>query len=113
MTQLLDLIGSIPDLPDEPRVVASGNFATPHQLLDEVDGGLDRWRLWLLNAQNGIPDREGMVLETSFVGPGMRKSPRLRYVPSRLSLVPRLFHTVQRPDVVIVHTAPPHKGLLS
>ncbi len=113
MTQLLDLIGSIPDLPDEPRVVASGNFATPHQLLDEVDGGLDRWRLWLLNAQKGIPDREGMVLETSFVGPGMRKSPRLRYVPSRLSLVPRLFHTVQRPDVVIVHTAPPHKGLLS
>lgn len=113
MSQLLDLIGSVPNLPDEPRIVASGNFAAPLPILAEIDRGLDRWRLCMLNAQKGIPDREGMVLETSFVGPGMRKSPRLRYVPSRLSMVPRLFHTAMKPDVVVLHTSTPHKGLVS
>ena len=44
----------------------------------------------MLNGQPGLPDRDGVTLETSFVGPGMRRSPRLSYVPSRLSLVPTL-----------------------
>ena len=113
MSALLDLIKAIPNLPAEPRVVASGNFATPLQTLAEIDAGLDRWRLCVLNPQKGIPDREGMVLETSFVGPGMRKSPRLRYVPSRLSMVQRLFDTAMKPDVVVLHTSVPRKGLVS
>ena len=35
----------------------------------------------------------------------MRNSPRLRYIPSRLSLVPVLFRERARPDVVVVHTS--------
>ena len=52
-----------------------------------------------------MPDREGVTLETCFVGPGMRRSPQLRYIPSRLSLVPVLFRKRARPDVVVVHTS--------
>ena len=54
-----------------------------------------------------------MELETAFVGPGMRRSPRLAYVPSRLSLVPRLFATTCPPDVVLVHTSVPREGKVS
>ena len=80
-------------LPGIPRVVSSGNFAAPSLALRVLDGAVECFRLNVLNAQTGLPDREGITLETSFVGPGMRFSPRLRYVPSRLSLVPRLFAT--------------------
>ena len=51
--------------------------------------------------------------ETPFVGPGMRRSPTLSYVPARLSLVPRLFATTLPPDVVCVTVAPLHDGELS
>jgi len=88
-----------------PRVVSSGNFATPSQLLHVVDSALPAYRLNMLNAQPGVPEREGVELETSFVGPGMRHSPRLRYLPCRLSLVPRLLATSLPPDVVLVHTS--------
>lgn len=95
------------------RVVASGNFATPHTLLAAFDKSVSEYRLHMLNAQPGIPDREGVTLETCFVGPGMRKSPRLAYIPSRLSLVPVLFRTTRRPDVVLLHTSLPRKGIVS
>ncbi len=100
-------------LPEQPRVVASGNFATPWQLLAEVDQLLPTYRLWVLNAQPGMPDREGVELETSFVGVGMRSSPRLHYIPSRLSLVPRLFQIANPPDVVLLHTSTPRDGTVS
>jgi acyl-CoA hydrolase len=100
-------------LPEQPRVVASGNFATPWQLLDEVDRLLPSYRLWVLNAQPGVPDREGVELETSFVGIGMRSSPRLHYIPSRLSLVPLLFEQANPPDVVLLHTSLPRDGSVS
>ncbi len=100
-------------LPEEPRVVASGNFATPWQLLAEVDRLLPSYRLWMLNAQPGVPDREGVELETSFVGAGMRSSPRLHYIPSRLSLVPLLFEKANPPDVVLLHTSVPRDGSVS
>jgi hypothetical protein len=77
-------------LPPDPRVVVSGNHATPWHTLGLVDAALPAYRLWALNGQPGLPDRDGVVLETPFVGPGMRRSPRLRYLPSRLSLVPTL-----------------------
>ena len=54
-------------------------------------GALPRYRLNVLNAPHGIPAREGVVHETSFVGVGMRRSPALAYVPSRLSMVPELW----------------------
>ncbi len=101
------------NLPEEPRVVVSGNFATPRHLVAEIDRLLPAYRLWALNGQPGLPDREGVVLETSFVGPGMRHSPRLRYVPSRLSMVPALFRRNMAPDLVVLHTSLPHAGHVS
>jgi acyl-CoA hydrolase len=100
-------------LPTEPRVVVSGNFATPRWLLAEIDRLVPAYRLWALNGQPGLPDREGVVLETSFVGPGMRRSPRLRYVPSRLSMVPALFRRNMAPDLVVLHTSVPYDGQVS
>lgn len=109
----MDLATLLADLPDDPRVVVTGNHASPGHLLGLVDGLLPSYRLWMLNAQRGIPDRDGVVLETPFVGPGMRRSPRLRYTPSRLSLVPRLFRTTQPPDLVLLHTTRPRDGKVS
>lgn len=100
-------------LPEEPRIVVSGNFATPWHLVGEIDRLLPTYRLWALNGQPGLPDREGVVLETSFVGPGMRQSPRLRYVPSRLSMVPALFYRNMAPDLVVLHTSLPRDGQVS
>jgi acyl-CoA hydrolase len=108
-----ELRRALSDLPEQPRVVASGNFATPWQLLEEVDKLLSTYRLSVLNAQHGMPDREGVELETSFVGVGMRSSPRLHYIPSRLSLVPTLYESANPPDVVLVHTSLPRDGKVS
>lgn len=92
-------------LPDQPRVVASGNFATPTELLDAVDHSLPAYTLHMLNAQGTLPSRPGVIHETTFVGPGMRKTPGLHYVPCRLSLVPVLFHRRLPPDLVLIHTS--------
>ena len=100
--QLKTILGN---LPANPRIVASGNFATPNILLSAADSEISEFRLNMLGAQKGIPDREGITFESSFVGPGMRRSPRLSYVPSRLSLVPVLFRDHFRPDVVLLHTS--------
>ncbi|HEX2705994.1 MAG TPA: acetyl-CoA hydrolase/transferase C-terminal domain-containing protein [Candidatus Lustribacter sp.] len=97
----------------QPRVVASGNAATPWQLLAIVDEALPEYRLNMLNAHAGLTWREGVVHETSFVGAGMRKSPGLAYVPARLSLVPRLFRQALFPDAVILHTSAPVNGKVS
>jgi acyl-CoA hydrolase len=90
---------------DNPRVVASGNFATPKTLLRAVDSVFPAYRLNMLNAQPGIPNREGITYETAFVGPGMRHHERLVYIPARLSLVPELFRDHYKPDVVLLHTS--------
>jgi acyl-CoA hydrolase len=100
-------------LPANPRVVVTGNFGTPWTLLGAIDAALPTFRLYAINAQPGIPNRDGVTLETSFVGPGMRKSPRTWYYPSRLSLVPRLFRSTLSPDVVLLHTSVPHDGTVS
>ncbi len=111
--RLEDLPTLLADVPPDPRVVASGNVATPLELLAAVDKALPAYRLNVLNAQPGIPDRDGVVHETSFVGAGMRGSARLAYVPSRLSLVPTLFGRTLPPDVVLLHTSPPRDGKVS
>ncbi|WP_290050183.1 acetyl-CoA hydrolase/transferase family protein [Amycolatopsis solani] len=96
-----------------PRVVVSGNFATPSRALAVLDAALAEYRLFALNAQSGLPDRPGVLLETPFVGPGMRGRAGLRYFPSRLSLVPQLLKEALPPDVVLVHTSVPVDGVVS
>jgi acyl-CoA hydrolase len=109
----VDLQGALRSLPADPRVVVSGNHAVPWHTLGLVDGALDAYRVWVLNAPPGLPDRDGVTPETSFVGPGMRRNPRLSYVPSRLSMVPTLFDTRLPPDAVVLHTTPPRDGKVS
>ena len=99
--------------PGVPRVVVSGNAATPWPAVHELDRVVAEYRLWMLNAGPGVPTRVGVTAETSFVGPGMRHHPALSYLPSRLSLVPTMFRVATPPDVVIIHCAPPVDGQLS
>ncbi|MBZ5736647.1 acetyl-CoA hydrolase/transferase family protein [Nocardioides mangrovi] len=109
----MDLAHALAALPADPRIVVTGNHATPWHTLGLVDAAVPSYRLWMLNAQAGVPDRDGVVLETSFVGPGMRRSPRLSYVPSRLSMVPTLFGRQLPPDAVVIHTTRPRDGKVS
>jgi acyl-CoA hydrolase len=101
-------------LPDNPRIVISGNAAIPHDAIPIIDRSLERYIIHALNATPGAaPVRDGVTAETCFVGSGMRKHPGLAYVPARLSLVPRLFAGPLPPDAVVVHCAPPRDGQLS
>ncbi|HTW17692.1 MAG TPA: acetyl-CoA hydrolase/transferase C-terminal domain-containing protein [Nocardioides sp.] len=109
----MDLARALETLPADPRVVVTGNHATPWHTLGLLDAALPSYRLWALNGQPGLPDRDGVTLESSFVGPGQRRSPRLRYVPARLSMVPRLFADRLPPDVVVLHTTRPRDGKVS
>ncbi|MGY2873426.1 acyl-CoA hydrolase [Marmoricola sp. URHA0025 HA25] len=109
----MNLSDVLRSLPAEPRVVVSGNHAVPFHTLKLVDAALERYRLWVLNAPAGLPDREGVTYETPFVGVGMRRSERLSYVPCRLSLVPSLFRTTMAPDLVVLNTTRPHNGKVS
>jgi len=98
---------------DEPRVVVSGNFATPWELVRILEATLPRCRAFILNPQEGWPIREGFVTESPFVGPGARKDPYLDYLPMRLSLVPRLFALNRPPDAVLVTASAPKNGKVS
>ncbi len=109
-SQLAEVLGR---LPGTPRVVASGNEVAPLRALSVLDSAVAEYRLYMLNAPRGIPDRDGVTYETSFVGAGMRDHPRLVYVPCRLSLVPVLLRDHLTPDVVVVHTTPPSSGAVS
>lgn len=108
--RLAQLLGGVPS---SARVVTSGNAATPWTLLGMVDSMLDSYVLHLLNPQPGVPDRDGVVIETPFVGPGARGSSRLAYVPARLSMVPLLYQSRLPPDVVLLHTSIPRDGKVS
>jgi acyl-CoA hydrolase len=98
---------------NEPRIVVSGNFATPWELVNMAAEKIPVFRFFVLNAQVGWPQREGIVTETPFVGPGVRMDDDLKYLPMRLSLVPRLFATSRPPDVVMIHTSTPRNGKVS
>jgi len=98
---------------DEPRVVVGGNFAAPHELVRILDASLPRCRAFSLNIQRGWPRRDGFRTETPFVGPGVRGDPTVEYLPTRLSLVPRLFGSTHPPDAVLVQTSPPRDGQVS
>ncbi len=95
------------------RMVVSGNGAVPWTALRAMDAILPAYRLHMLNAPAGVPDRTGVVLESAFVGVGMRKSPRLAYYPSRLSHVPTLYHGRLPVDIALVHTSTPVNGKVS
>jgi hypothetical protein len=43
----------------EPRVVASGNLATPRALLDTLERTVERYRLFMLAAQASLPAHTG------------------------------------------------------
>jgi hypothetical protein len=60
----------------EPRIVASGNVATPCALLDAAELALERYRLFMLAAHGPLPERPEVIFETPFVGPGMRGAPQ-------------------------------------
>ena len=96
-----------------PRVVASGNFATPRHLLSILDRAVESYRLFVLNAQPPLPSRPGVVFETPFIGPGMRRHPDLAYLPMRLSLVPHLFERARPPDILLLNTSAPYFGVVS
>jgi len=108
-----ELVAALEALPSNPRIVASGNGAIPFEVLRIADATLPEFVLNMLAAHSGLPHREGITHETSFVGPGMRRSPHLSYVPARLSMVPLLFGRTLPPDAVIAHTSLPHDGKIS
>src|ERR1019366_2226136 len=99
--------------PNEPRIVVSGNFATPWELVHLAFAKIPVFRFFVLNAQAGWPQREGIITETPFVGAGVRSDDDLKYLPMRLSLVPRLFATSRPPDVVMIQTSTPRNGKVS
>lgn len=68
-------------LPDNPRVIVSGNYATPWRAIRVLDDAIRQYRLFTLNAQPGFADRDGVTLESPFIGPGMRGKAGLRYFP--------------------------------
>ncbi|MGB7980851.1 MAG: acetyl-CoA hydrolase/transferase C-terminal domain-containing protein [Candidatus Nanopelagicales bacterium] len=107
------LAALLESLPANPRVVVSGNFASPRTTLALLDEHVPTWKLWTLNPQLGLPERDGITPETPFVGPGMRRNPKLHYVPCRLSQVPALFAKAMSPDVVVLHTSTPRHGVVS
>lgn len=96
-----------------PRVVVSGNGGVPWTLLRAFDAAVPEYRLHMLNAPHGVPDRGGVTMETTFVGAGMRKSPSLKYYPCRLSRVPVLFRNRLPVDIVLVHCSAPVDGKVS
>ena len=96
-----------------PRVVVTGNWASPKRALEILDANLESYRVFMLGCRHPISDRPGVRYETPFVGAGMRHSSALDYIPMRLSLVPRLFAISRQPDVVMIHTSPPRDGKVS
>jgi len=110
----LDQLGTVIDAGSRDlRVVASGNCCAPLTVLTKLDTVLGEYRLHLLNAPRGIPERDGVIPESAFVGAGMRHHPRLVYFPMRLSAVPFLYQRRLRVDVVIAHTSAPVDGKVS
>lgn len=99
---------------ENPRVVVGGTSSVPWAALDSLAAGVEVLRLHMLNAPLGLPDRPGITYEASFLGPGMRAlTSRVRYIPSRLSLTPKLFRRRFPPDVVLVSTSAPVAGKVS
>ncbi len=107
------LAAALRALPENPRIVASGNHSVPWELVRVLDEQVERYTLNTLNGPPGLPERDGVVVETCFVGAGQRRHPGLRYIPSRLSLVPVLFRRSLPVDAVFLHCSAPRDGVVS
>ena len=94
-----------------PRVFASGNFATPYTLLNAIDSHLPEYRLNMLDAHGTLPRRDGVTYETAFIGLAMR-APGTHCIPARLSLL-LLIKGKYRPDIVLIETLPKHHDTVS
>ena len=102
--ELLGVFGRFQD--SSPRIVFSGNFASPSYLVDLACKSIEDFKLFTLNAQHVFPIPNGIVLETPFVGPAYReRKDWLSYIPMRLSLVPRLLNTTHVPDIVMLNVS--------
>ena len=99
------LAAALPELPGNPRIVTQGSFGTPRALLGLLDEAVPEYRLFIVNGLGRLPDREGVRIETTFVGSGLRGNPRVDYYPARLSTTPQLFRGSLPPDVVAVQTS--------
>ena len=99
------LAAALPELPGNPRIVTQGSFGTPRALLGLLDVAVPEYRLFIVNGLGALPDRDGVRIETTFVGSGLRGNPRVDYYPARLSTTPQLFHGSLPPDVVAVQTS--------
>ncbi|MDO5093313.1 MAG: acetyl-CoA hydrolase/transferase C-terminal domain-containing protein [Propionibacteriaceae bacterium] len=99
------LAAELPKLPATPRIVTQGSFGTPRALLGLLDEALPEYRLFIVNGLGKLPDREGVRIETTFVGSGLRGNPRVDYYPARLSVTPKLFADALPPDVVAVQVS--------
>ena len=109
--QLGNRLGSLTE--SVPRVVVSGNWATPRRSVEILDANVESYRLFALGLRHPVSSRTTVRLESPFVGAGMRHSCVLDYIPMRLSLVPRLFAISRQPDVVILQTSTPKAGKVS
>ena len=98
-------------LPGSPRIVASGNYAAPCRLLAAADAAVAEFRLFMLNAQPGLPDRDGVVYESR-----VRRARHARRTrgctTSRAGCrsCRHLFAPALAPDVVLLHTSRPAGG---
>ena len=99
------LAAELPELPATPRIITQGSFGTPRALLGLLDEAVPEYRLFIVNGLGRLPDREGVRIETTFVGSGLRGNPRVDYYPARLSATPQLFHGALPPDVVAVQVS--------
>ena len=89
-SQLGTVLGGLPGI---PRVVVSGNFATPWQAVTVVDKAVAQYRLFALNAQAGVPDRDGVTLEPEDVRAHCATQLARFKVPTVVEVVDRLPHS--------------------
>lgn len=109
--ELATALGCLPH--DDPRVVLSGNLATPGTLLSLFDANVESARLFVLNAHGSLPERRDLTYETPFLGPALRGRGDVDYLPARLSMVPSLFASSHEPDLVLLNTSVPRAGHVS
>lgn len=103
--ELVERFAAFPVEWNGPRVVAGSHAATPWHALAALDSAVSKYRLYMMNAPKGIPTREGVTHEASFIGPGMRG--HVDYYPCHLSMIGRLLWNELPPDIVIVQTSKP------